>query len=308
MRLSRILVIVLAGTLAASCAPVTAVGVKLLYRKADLPASRVVGDLCYAPAADCDGAARRLDLYLPAGKDWPVIVFIHGGGWNEGDKRLRVGGADVYSNVGRFYAQHGIGVAVINYRLQPSTDWRGQIEDSRRAAVWVRRNIQSYGGRPDALFLMGHSAGAYLASFVALDSAAADSTRYRGVIAVSGAGLDLTDAKTYELGERPRYYEQRFRDGDSTEEWKRLASPIGYASRNAPPFLILHAGGEKPALKRQSQLLNEALERHGVESRIVVVPGESHSRIVLTLSRADKTAGPAILEFVNRHATAPAPP
>ncbi len=286
---------------ATGCAPVKAIGIRFLYRHADLPPAQVIRDVCYLPDAHCANAAQKLDLYLPAGKDWPVIVFVHGGGWDSGDKALRVGGADVYANIGRYYASQGIGTAVINYRLQPGADWRGQVEDVRLATRWVHDHIRDHGGRPDELFLMGHSAGTHLASLVALDSGSPDAVPIRGVIAVSGAGLDMRDQRTYDLGEDLHYYEKRFRGRDSTGEWKIVASPVHYVRRDATPFLIMYAGGETKALQRQAQCLKTALDREGVENRVVVVPKESHPRMVLTLSRSDRTAGPVIIDFVRRH-------
>ena len=285
----------------AGCAAVARVGVHILYRRAALPASQIVRDVCYTPELECDARAHRLDFYLPAAHDWPVLVFIHGGGWDSGDKNLKAGGADVYANIGRTFASRGIGTAVINYRLQPTTDWRGQVADAEQAVRWVHEHAREYGGRADRVFVMGHSAGGYLASWVALGTAAADSLGVRGAICVSGAGLDLADSLTYALGESLRYYEKRFRAGDTTEAWKRLASPVQRVHAGAPPFLFMYAGGEKPPLKRQASVLQEALERVGVRSRVQIVPGESHSRIVLTLSRPDKTAVPAILEFIRAH-------
>jgi len=298
-RLAPALALVL--VFASSCSPVKAIGIRFLYRRAELPRAQVIRDVCYLPSSGCEDEAHKLDLYLPAGEGWPVIVFAHGGGWNQGDKALRVGGADVYANIGRYYASQGIGAAVINYRLQPTTDWRGQLEDVRQATRWVHDHIREHGGRPDEIFLMGHSAGTHLTSLAALDTDSPDAVPIRGVIAVSGAGLDMTDRETYELGEDIHYYEKRFRGSDSTGSWRVVASPVHYATRNAPPFLILHAGGESRGLRRQAQCLREALARVGVENRIVVVPGQSHSRIVLALSRPDRTAAPAILEFVRRH-------
>ncbi len=289
----------LLATLISSCAPVTAVGVKFLYRRADLPSAQVVRHICYASTGARASDAQTLDLYLPLGKGWPVILFVHGGNWDAGDKQLRVGGADVYANIGRFFASQGIGTAVINYRLQPTTDWRGQVDDVRQATLWVQNNLQARSGRPEELFLMGHSAGAHLSSFVALG--AADSLHIRGVIAVSGAALDLTDQQTYDLGEAPDYYAKRFRANDLADQWKTVASPVHYVTPNAPPFLIVYAGGEKKALQRQARCLQKALDTAHVENQLVVVPGESHTRIVLTLSRPDKTSAPAILDFIHKH-------
>lgn len=283
------------------CAPVVAIGVRVLYRRAELPRAQIREDIRYQAGTDAKDDAHRLDLYRPAGRDWPLIVFVHGGNWDAGDKNTRVGGADVYANIGRYFASRGIGAVVIDYRLQPATSWRGQVADVRAAVQWAADSIAAYGDRPDALFLMGHSAGTHLSSHVAFTADSALQRRLRGVIAVSGAALDLVDPLTYELGEDPVFYERRFRGSDRGEGWRVEASAISQLAGDAPPFLVLHAGGEKPGLKRQSQLLVEALRRHGTPCSLVVVPGQSHSRIVLTLSRPDRTAAPAIERFVRAH-------
>ncbi len=130
---------------------------------------------------------------------------------------------------------------------------------------------------------------------------------FSGVIAVSGAAYDLADTMTYELGQKLRHYEMRFRWGDATEAWKKEASPITYVASGAPPFLILYGEKEYRSLKRQSQLLHQALQHHHVPSRTLVVPGQNHCRIVLTLSRPDKISAPAILRFMTELSTAALP-
>lgn len=301
MRFRFVLLLAVLSPFMLSCSAVTRLGVHFLYRRAELPPEQIVRDVCYLDTPGCDTDKHRLDLYLPPGTHWPVVVFVHGGGWNMGDKALRVGGADVYANIGRYFATQGIGVAVINYRLMPSTDWRGQLADVRQAVRWVRSHAPGYGGRTDALFLMGHSAGGWLSSYVALDTTRGHETPVRGVVCVSGAGLDLTDSLTYALGESRDYYVQRFQSGPLDRDWPVEASPVLRVTAAAPPFLILHAGGEKQALQRQAQVLEHALAEAGVEHSRVVVPGESHSRMVLTLSRPDKLSVPAILAFIRSH-------
>jgi acetyl esterase/lipase len=121
---------------------------------------------------------------------------------------------------------------------------------------------------------------------------------FSGAIAVSGAALDLCDAETYELGHKLRDYEARFRCGDPTESWRTQASPVHCVACDAPPFLVLYAEEETKGLQRQSRLLHEALQRKGVQSELVAVPGQNHCRMVLTLSRPDRTSAPAILRFI----------
>jgi acetyl esterase/lipase len=234
------------------------------------------------------------------------MVFVHGGGLCAGDKSLRVGGADVYGNIGRFYASRGIGVAVLNYRLQPKVSWREQVEDVAQATAWVYSHAGTYGGNATRLFIAGHSAGAHLAARIALDpnplrQLGLSPAILNGVVAVSGAGFDLSDVKTYELGHKLCHYEARFRCGDPTENWKKEASPITYAGAGAPPFLILYPEGEDKSLQRQSQLLHETLQAKKVPSQLVVVPGQNHCRIVLSLSRPDKMSAVAVLDFIAGH-------
>jgi acetyl esterase/lipase len=279
------------------CSLATRAGVAVLYEKADLPAAQITTDICYTSAPPCDSSKHTLDLYRPAAPGWPVIVFVHGGNWDSGDKNYRAGGADVYANIGRFYAAQGVGVAVINYRLQPGVPWPTQVDDVGAAVKWVRANITQQGGRPDRVFVMGHSAGAHLASMVALGAPAGS---IQGAIAVSGAALDLSDEQTYQLGADRDFYRQRFQGSDAGGEWQRRASPALTITAHAPPFLILYATGETRALQRQSRLLHDALTTAGAGSELTPISGESHTRIVLALSHPQKTPAKAILDFIRR--------
>jgi acetyl esterase/lipase len=289
---------------AAGCGVVYRAGLKLYYKPAALADQHVVRDISYVPAST--DPKHKLNLFTPeSSKGWPVVVFVHGGNWDEGDRDYRFAGADIYNNIGRFFAKNGIGTAVISYRLQPHVDWRAQPDDVRRAVAWVHAHVAEYGGRPDQIILMGHSAGAQLALRTGLDQASLAAAgvppaSIRGMIGVAGAGYDMTDLETYRLGADPKYYAKRFALGASDTAWRAAASPIQFVTSSAPPTLILLAGGESKALKRQSQLMYKRIGDAGAESRLLMVPGLNHSRIVPTLSRADRPAGAAVLEFVNQ--------
>src|SRR5256885_11412708 len=112
----------------------------LLYGPVPLAEGQVQRDICYREGSE--DSKHRVDLFLPPGSGWPILVFIHGGGLSSGDKALKVSGADVYGNIGRFYAAQGIGVAVINYRLQPNVNWREQVEDVAHAIAWVHSHLE----------------------------------------------------------------------------------------------------------------------------------------------------------------------
>ncbi len=308
MRVSTRLTFALAGALALQgCAPVYWLGARLLYDKAPSPPSVELA-VSYDPAAPAD-PKRQLDLYLPGGRDFPLVVFVHGGGWAWGDRTQRFGGADIYRNIGRFLASQGIGTAVIGYRLVWPMDWQSQVGDVARAVAWVQAHAADKGGRADRVFLMGHSAGAQLAARVAADPAwltqeHGDGRAVCGVVAVSGAGYDLGDIETYRAGFDPLYFAERFGGSRLDGSWWRDASVVPFLDAGDPPFLIISATGESRGLRRQSTLFHEALGKAGVGARLVTVKGSSHERIILELSRADKTAGPAILDFLR---TTPCP-
>lgn len=292
--------LVIAMLLGTGCSTVQRLGMAFLYKEAPLGNSKVIRDIPYTTT---DNVGQRLNFFCPPGTNWPVMIFAFGGGWTEGDKDLRVGGKDVYGNIGRFYAAQGIGVAVINYRLQPKVTWREQVDDVAAAVAWVRTNSGRYGADSDKIFLAGHSAGAHLVSFVALNplsllkhSISPDAIR--GVISVSGAGLDLADEVTYQLGASREYYKDRFCYQGCLPGWDKAASPTQFVTSNSPPFLILYAGDEKKALHRQSQRLAEELAQNSIRTKTVIVPGQSHRRMVLVLSRSDRKAALAIRSFI----------
>ena len=307
MLIPRIAIVVTLCALSTSCALYYRAGIGLYYRKAAVPATQVRLNIPYAGPSST--SKQRLNLFLPAVPDGrPFAVFVHGGNWDAGDRDLTVGGADVYNNIGRYLAARGVGTAVISYRLLPEVTWRQQIADVSAAVLWVNVHAKDYGGSGNCVFVMGHSAGAQLAARVALDPDAGGALlpSICGVIGVSGAAYDLTDEPTYAINDDLDWYAERF---GGTRGWQDAASPIRFLGsgtrRRVPPFLLLYAGGEGRAVQRQSQLLHAALLRAGASSSLVVVPGESHSRIVLTLSRDGKTAGPAILNFVRSHSALP---
>lgn len=285
------------------CAPVFWLGAKVLYEKAPAP-PRVELSVPYDPSAVAD-PKRQLDLYLPGGSDFSTVVFVHGGGWAWGDRTQRFGGADIYRNIGRFLASHGVGAAVIGYRLVWPLDWQSQVGDVARAVAWVQAHIADRGGRADRVFLMGHSAGAQLAARVAVDSAWLQREGGMphgvcGVVAVSGAGYDLGDIETYRAGFDPLYFAERFGGSRLDGSWWRDASVVPFLDASDPPMLVVSATGESRGLRRQSALFYDALTKAGIIATSVTVNGSSHERIILELSRADKTAGPAILTFLRQ--------
>lgn len=322
MRLPVLLALLLALPALGGCVALESVALRTVYTRAQLPDANVRRDLAYVEGPEADPDKHRLDLFLPhadsvRARPFPVVVYVHGGGWTEGDRGLTFGGQDIYGNIGRFLAARGIGAAVISYRLQPGARWTDQVDDVARAVAFVHREIGAYGGNPRGIVLMGHSAGAQLAAHAALNRAALEARGVPpeavcGAVSVSGAGLDLTDRRTFELRRNFDYFARRFGPpggppgGGTWPEmpppapypWQREASPATYARPDAPPYLILHAEGEGPQFARQAEVFAAALREAGARAEQVVQPGSSHTRILAALSRPDRVAGDAVLRFV----------
>ena len=282
---------------------VVAAAMPFLYEEASLPAARTELDLAYRNVEGADPDKLRFDWFEPEGSAWKTVVFVHGGGWRHGDRAQEAGGADVYRNIGRYLASHGVAAGVISYRLQPDVAWTEQVADVRHAVRAIRDKARRSGGDPSAIFLSGHSAGAHLSAVAGTDAAGLEAVGVPaasicGLIPVSGAALDLNDPESWSLGQSEAYYAARFGTSAPTETWRSAASVTPRIGKHSPPALILYAGGESAVLIRQAHALHERYQAVGASSRLLEVPGEDHQRIVLTLSRDDKTAGPAMLDFV----------
>lgn len=123
----------------------------------------------------------KLDVYYPTDvKDFPTVVWLHGGGLEGGSKHI----PDELKG-------QGMAVVSVNYRLSPLAEHPAYIVDAAEAVAWTFANISAFGGNPDKVFVSGHSAGGYLALMVALDKAylgrfGADADRLAGIIPVSG--------------------------------------------------------------------------------------------------------------------------
>lgn len=309
--MTRTLLLLLAALSLGGCGLAKSAALGVFYDRAELPAENVRRDLAYLPDG---GPKHRLNLFLPVAdsvraRPWPVVVFVHGGGWVEGDRDFTYAGEDLYNNVGRYLAGRGVGAAVVSYRLLPGVRWPAQVEDVAAATAWVQENVAAYGGDPRAVVLMGHSAGGQLAARVALDEAArerAGAAPVCGAVVVSGAALDLTDEATWETGTEFGYYAARFSPsrerlpGPPPEpyDWQTDASPVTYASPGDPPFLIVYADGEDALFRTQAEALARALRPAGVPNETAVMPARTHELGVPNLSRDDRVVGPATLDFV----------
>ena len=219
----------------------------------------------------------ELDLYLPeADGPVPVVVYVHGGGWQRGSRRdpPPLLEADFYDRI----AAQGVAVAAIDYRLSGEARFPAPLEDVRTAVDWVRDHAAVYGLDAGRVFLWGDSAGGHLALLAALTGAAVRAAvAWFPVTDLAAMPSDL--AETGGVPDRgPDSREARLLGGPASAvpDLARQASPVTHASAAAPPILLLHGAADDLVPAAQSVRLAEALGQAGASVELELVPGASH--------------------------------
>jgi acetyl esterase/lipase len=246
--------------------------------------SRRTADVPYVAAATpgFDAKYNLLDVYAPkkAGPagGYPVVLFIHGGSWNSGDKNF-------YSFVGRRLAKQGVVGVVVSYRLSPQVHVPEQADDCARALAWTVAHIRTYGGDPARVFVMGHSAGGGLAALLATDDAllARNGLAHnpvRGVVLDDPAGLDMYDyLKKMQYPGDEQYLIPFTKD---PAVW-RETSAIYKLRAGLPPFLFFIGGETYPSISSSSARFRDRLTALGAPPRYTLEPSKHHVPMVLQL-------------------------
>jgi acetyl esterase/lipase len=214
---------------------------------------RVVKDIHYKPDASTEYEQQRckLDLYLPAGaKDFPTIVWFHGGGLKGGDKT-----GDATVKAAQRLAADGIAVASVNYRLNPQAQFPAYIEDAAAAVAFIHREITGHGGSATRVFVSGHSAGGYLTAMVGLAPTylakhGMKPTQLAGLIPISGQMVTHATVR----GERGVPPTQPVIDD---------AAPSWHVTADAPPILAIAGGEDLPARAEENRYFVAALKAAG---------------------------------------------
>jgi len=244
-------------------------------------------DIAYRSDDKADPVRHKLDLYVPKGvKDFPVLIFVHGGTWRSGNKAL-------YMPLGLTFAKAGIGTVVVNYRLSPQVKHPAHIEDVANAFAWTVANIGKYGGRADRIFVSGHSAGGHLVSLLALDEtylkAVGRSVRdIHGVLAVSGVYSILPQV--------PLFHAIFGKDEDVCKK----ASPMTHVSGKHPPFLLVFAESEIPGLDTMARDMHAALSKAACEVSLKEIKDRNHISIILGVITSTDALTVMMRDFVTQ--------
>ncbi len=230
--------------------------------------------------AYASGPRRRLDVYQPRdARGAPVVVFFYGGGWDSGERAM-------YRFFGASLAAAGIVCVIPDYRIWPAVRFPGFVEDAARAVAWARAQAGAFGGDPGNLFLMGHSAGAHIATMLALDptyldAVDADCERdLRGVIGLSGP-YDFLPLRSQRLKEI-------FGPAD---DWPQ-SQPVNFVTRGAAPMLLATGEADDVVLPRNSLRLASRLRAAGNEVTTRLYPGVGHAPIVGAFASALRFIAP----------------
>lgn len=224
----------------------------------------------------------KLDIYIPkkpSAGPVKVVVFFYGGYWRYGSKRG-------YKFVGEALSSRGVIAVVPNYRLYPSVNWHGFVEDGALAYRWVERHIKAYGGDPKDVFVMGHSAGAYIAAMVALNRPVQKALKLQrppcGFIGLAGpyAFLPITNPKVRQVFASSHHLIN--------------TQPIHYVASGDPPSLLLFGREDHTVNPRNSLQLAAALRAHGDPVQVVSYPGIGHIRLLVSLASPFRFLAPTL--------------
>ncbi|WP_203328979.1 alpha/beta hydrolase [Candidatus Laterigemmans baculatus] len=258
-------------------------------------------DIPYAAPAH---PRQALDIYAAVGAEsQPVIFWIHGGGWQTGDK------TDVQLKP-KVFTERGFVFVSTNYRLLPDVEMGVLIRDVAKSLGWVHKNIADYGGDPQRIFVMGHSAGAQLAALLCIDDRylKAEGVPFdalRGCVPVDGDTYDIPAIiHTAELRQTlhglplPRVG-HRVKFGNDPEKHIDFSAVTHVAEgKGIPPFLILHVAGH-PDVTAQARRLANVLEAARVPVKVFGARETTHNKLNADLGLPDDPATKELFEFLD---------
>jgi acetyl esterase/lipase len=231
----------------------------------------------------------KLDVYVPrqAGSR-PVVVFFYGGTWSSG---MRAN----YAFVGAALAERGYVTVIPDYRLYPAVRFPAFIQDGARAVDWAQQHARDFGGDPDRIVLMGHSAGAHIAALLAfnpsyLAKAGVRPDSIAGFIGMSGPYALTPDTDTLHAIFGPPY---------QPSDWQ----PVQFVGRTSPATLLLHGADDQVVASAHTERLRDTLRSSGVDVETHLYPGRGHADPIASFTLVMRYRTPALeesLAFLDR--------
>ncbi len=254
--------------------------------KAYLVAKRFYGqyphltrDVAFHPEMDV-----RLDVYAPPDPQagHPVLLFVHGGGWSEFNKKL-------FAPAAMKFLPEGIVVVIPDHTLYPHAGYEQMTREVAAAIGWTLENIAQYGGDPGRVVVCGHSSGGHLVGLALMDPrflpAFGHSAGEMGGVTYVSSGYDLPAQYAYEQtrsGGRVTQLMLTMKGVAGGVEHFSAASPIHYVRPDLPPTLVLHGDADQTIPVDQAVAFHAALQKVGARSELKLYPGRGHSEILFS--------------------------
>jgi len=255
------------------------------------------------PYANPAHERQKLDVYSPAGaKNLPVVFWIHGGGWQTGDKSSVQLKPQVFMEKGFVFVS-------TNYRLLPSVEMGTIIRDIAKSIRWVHDHIAEHGGDPKRLLVMGHSAGAQLAALISTDerylkAEGLSLSIIKGCVPVDGdtydvpAIIETAETRRRVHGQPQAKFGHREKFGNDPAKHRDFSTVTHVASgKMIPPFLILHVA-DHPDNSAQAQRLGAVLNKASIPVTVFGAKETNHTKINEDLGQTADPSTKALFEFV----------
>jgi acetyl esterase/lipase len=227
---------------------------------------------------------QRLDVYAPRNAaNRPVVIFWYGGTWVKGSKAN-------YRFVAAALAERGFVAVLPDYRLYPAVKFPAFCEDGAHALAWVEAHAQEFGGDPHRIVLMGHSAGAHMAAFIAFNHAFDEKAGAETKSIVGFVGLSGPYALVPDTPELHATFPAPYTDAD----WQ----PVRFVDARSPPSLLLHGLDDKEVYPKHTRALDEALLRNHVSVQMHLYPHARHADTVAPFALLARHRSPAYEDSV----------
>jgi acetyl esterase/lipase len=245
-----------------------------------------------------------LDIYAPKdAKNLPVVFWIHGGGWQAGDKSS-------VQEKPKAFVDRGFVFVSTSYRLLPKVEMLTIFQDVAKSLGWVYKHIREHGGDPDRIFVMGHSAGAQLAALLCIDerylkAEGVPFSALKGCVPVDGdtydvpAIIETAETRRRVHGEPQAKVGHREKFGNDPEKHRDYSAVTHVAKgKGIPPFLILYVA-DHPDTTAQARRLASVLKESDIPVTAFGAKDTNHSKLNDNLGVADDPATKAIDAFLN---------
>ena len=241
-----------------------------------------------------------LDVYAPAQAGHaPIVVFFYGGTWVRGERAW-------YRFVGTALAAHGVITVIPDYRKYPQVTLDGFMQDAASAVVWAHTHAAEIGGSPDAVFVMGHSAGGQIAGLLATDPQWLAAHDMKPADLAGFIGL----AGCYDFVPVPQDDAIMLGVFGSTPERQRRGQPVSYVRGEEPPMLLLQGTDDDEVEPSNAISLYRATQAAHGDSTLRTYPGVGHEALLFALSRPLRNGAPTLadaLTFIQSHPRAKPP-